>query len=110
MKKTFIFLLLILIAFGSCTKEEESIDGTMWSVTTNGIYRTISFDKTICTYTYWYSDMEITTTYPYTLDYPVVSMQGESPYADLRGSINGNTMVVTNMSTHETLGIFIKNY
>lgn len=110
MKKTFIFLLLILITFGSCTKEEESIKGTMWSVTANDIYRVMSFDADSCTYTYYYANKAYISTYPYVLDYPVVNMQGESPYADLRGSITGNTMVVTNMSTHETVGIFIKNY
>jgi len=101
---------LLPILFSSCKKDEESIKGTMWSVTTNGIYRIMEFDADSCTYTYYYANKAYTSKYPYILNYPVVNMQGDSFYADLRGSIDGSTMVVTNMSTHETLGVFIKNY
>ena len=110
MKKLILLIALLPILFSSCTKDEESIKGTMWSVTMNGNYRTIIFDADSCTYTFNYANRAYTSKYPYTLNYPVVNMQGDSFSADLRGSIDGNTMVVTNMSTHETLGVFIKNY
>lgn len=123
MKKLFLSLLFlsVLSFFSSCSKEEEvpTMDGTVWVHFDDDNYGdhsydfigTMAFDSSACTYTtsFFHLNLEYSTTYACTYNPPVVSMTSSGyGYADLRGTVTGDEMEVWNLSTGQSMGVFVK--
>jgi len=114
MKKLFALMLLctaISFCLLSCSNDDDSISGTTWKEIDGTATKTFRFDNSTCTYaiSFTTSSVKATLAYNYTLSYPKVYLDAQTTgYADLEGTISGNSMVVVNTSKGTTVGTFTK--
>lgn len=117
MKK--ILLLLVAVAtlsFVGCSDDDEKtsnpLSGTTWERTEDGILGSLSFSDTQCKFTLKIASSSsnyATTIYDYTYNDPKVTLYPlDDELAILEGEISGSAMTVTNTSSGENIGIYIK--